>query len=59
MGCLYGCIPEGSLAPYPTARATGPLLSAFFAVLFLGEQITPQIAIGGAVIIFGVLMLRR
>lgn len=42
---------------YPTARATGPLLSTFFAVLFLGEQITPQIAMGGVVIIIGVLML--
>jgi len=42
---------------YPTARATGPLLSTCFAVLFLDEQITPQIAVGGAVIIFGVLML--
>ncbi len=42
---------------YPTARATGPLLSTCFAVLFLGEQITLLIATGGAVIIFGVLML--
>ena len=42
---------------YPTARATGPLLSTMFAVLFLGEYLTVQMAIGGAAIIFGVLML--
>ncbi len=42
---------------YPTARATGPLLSATMAVLILGEALTPQIAAGGAIIIFGVLML--
>jgi len=42
---------------YPTARATGPLLSTSFAVLFLGETITAQIALGAGIIIFGVLML--
>ncbi|MEH6475051.1 MAG: DMT family transporter [Sneathiella sp.] len=42
---------------YPTARSTGPLLSTSFAVLLLGETLTLQIALGGAVIIFGVLML--
>ncbi len=42
---------------YPTARATGPLLSTTFAVLFLGETLSAQIALGGAIIIFGVLML--
>ena len=42
---------------YPTARAIGPLLSTTFAVLFLGETLSAQIALGGAIIIFGVLML--
>lgn len=42
---------------YPTARATGPVLSVSFAVLFLGEIITLQVAIGAALIIFGVLSL--
>jgi len=44
---------------YPVARATGPLLSTAFAVLVLGEHLTPGIAIGGGIIIFGVLMLTR
>ena len=42
---------------YPVARATGPLLSTTFAVLVLGEVVTIQIALGGIVIVFGVLML--
>lgn len=42
---------------YPIARATGPLLSTLFAVLWLGEVVTPQMAVGAAIIVFGVLML--
>ena len=42
---------------YPTARATGPLLSSAFAVLILGEILSPQMAIGAGLIVFGVLML--
>ncbi|SNY93013.1 EamA-like transporter family protein [Cohaesibacter sp. ES.047] len=42
---------------YPTARATGPLLSGMFAVLLLGEAFTIRIALGGFIIIGGVLML--
>ena len=42
---------------YPTARATGPLLSTTFAVLVLGEVVTLQMAIGAGIIIFAVLML--
>jgi drug/metabolite transporter (DMT)-like permease len=42
---------------YPTARASGPLLSTTFAVLFLGETVTPQMALGAGTVIFGVLML--
>lgn len=42
---------------YPVARATGPILSSAFAVLLLGENITPQMGIGAAIIIFGVYML--
>ena len=42
---------------YPTARATGPFLSSSFAIIFLGEHLTPQILIGGLAIIFGVLFL--
>jgi uncharacterized membrane protein len=44
---------------YPVARATGPLLSTAFAVAVLGEQLTPGVAIGGGIIVFGVLMLTR
>lgn len=42
---------------YPTARATGPLLSAAFAVAVLGEHLTWPIAIGGVAIIVGVVFL--
>ncbi|EAR49711.1 hypothetical protein OG2516_12426 [Oceanicola granulosus HTCC2516] len=42
---------------YPTARATGPVLSSTAAVLLLGELWTWQAAAGGGVIVFGVLML--
>lgn len=42
---------------YPVARSTGPLISATFAVVFLQEQLTIQIALGGIIIIFGVLCL--
>lgn len=42
---------------YPTARATGPLLSTAFAVVLLGESLTPQMALGAGIIIFGVIML--
>ena len=42
---------------YPTARATGPLLSTCLAVGFLGEPMTPQIAAGGAAVIAGVVFL--
>ena len=42
---------------YPTARSTGPLLSVTFAVLVLGETASWQAVAGGALIVFGVLML--
>ena len=42
---------------YPIARATGPLLSTAFAVLFLGEIVTWQMGAGALIIVFGVLML--
>lgn len=42
---------------YPTARATGPLLSTTFAVLILGERMSVQIAAGALAIIVGVLFL--
>lgn len=42
---------------YPTARATGPILSTALAVIFLDEIVTPQMLTGAAIIIFGVLML--
>lgn len=42
---------------YPTARATGPFLSVGFAVVFLGEHLTPQILAGGITIIVGVVFL--
>ena len=42
---------------YPTARATGPLISTTFAVAFLGEFVSWQMALGASVIVVGVLML--
>jgi drug/metabolite transporter (DMT)-like permease len=42
---------------YPIARATGPFLSTSFAVIFLGEIMTPQIAVGAITIIVGVVFL--
>lgn len=42
---------------YPTARATGPLISTGLAIGFLGEAISPQLLIGAGVIITGVLFL--
>lgn len=42
---------------YPTARATGPLLSTSLAVVILGESISAQMLVGAVIIIFGVLML--
>lgn len=42
---------------YPTARSTGPLLSTSFAVLFLGEVVNLQMALGALGIVFGVVML--
>ncbi|MAL78888.1 MAG: hypothetical protein CMN55_07205 [Sneathiella sp.] len=42
---------------YPTARASGPLLSITFAVLILGEHMTTQILMGGLAIIIGVFFL--
>ncbi len=42
---------------YPTARATGPMLSSGFAVLMLNEVMSLQMALGAGGIVFGVLML--
>jgi drug/metabolite transporter (DMT)-like permease len=42
---------------YPTARATGPFLSTAFAVSFLGEAMTAQIAVGAVTIVIGVVCL--
>ncbi|MEQ8248157.1 MAG: hypothetical protein RID42_10820 [Alphaproteobacteria bacterium] len=42
---------------YPTARATGPFLSSIFAVIVLGEILTPQVAAGAAAVIGGVFFL--
>ncbi|GJL81633.1 MAG: hypothetical protein DHS20C01_12670 [marine bacterium B5-7] len=42
---------------YPTARATGPLLSGFFAVVMLREDMTLQMLAGAVAIIVGVLFL--
>ncbi|WP_420419272.1 EamA family transporter [Pacificispira sp.] len=42
---------------YPTARATGPVISTGLAVLILGETVSPQIVVGAAIVIFGVLNL--
>lgn len=42
---------------YPTARATGPMLSTLLAVAILGEAVSPQMAVGAGIIVLGVLML--
>ena len=42
---------------YPTALATGPVLSTSFAVAVLGAPMNPQMAAGGLIVVFGVLML--
>ena len=42
---------------YPTARATGPLLSTSFAVVLLGEHLTWPIFLGGLAIITGVVFI--
>ncbi|MEJ2624758.1 MAG: DMT family transporter [Pseudolabrys sp.] len=42
---------------YPTARATGPLLSTTFAVVILAEKISVQIAVGAVAIVVGMLFL--
>ena len=42
---------------YPTARATGPLLSTLFAVVILGEILTVPILLGGLAIVTGVVFL--
>ncbi len=42
---------------YPTARATGPLLSTAFAVVVLSETLTVQAAIGATVVVVGVVCL--
>jgi drug/metabolite transporter (DMT)-like permease len=42
---------------YPTARATGPMLTAIVAVTFFGNSISLQASIGIAMIVGGVFML--
>lgn len=42
---------------YPTARATGPFLSSAFAVTFLGEEVSLQIAAGAFAVVIGILGL--
>ncbi|MFQ5625815.1 MAG: EamA family transporter [Methyloligellaceae bacterium] len=42
---------------YPTARATGPLLSTAFAVAILGERLTWPVFLGGVAIILGVVFI--
>lgn len=42
---------------YPTARATGPLLSTAFAVIVLGEHLTWPVLFGGLAIVTGVVFL--
>ncbi len=42
---------------YPIARASGPILSTFLAVLILGEHVTLQTLIGGAVVIVAISQL--
>ncbi|MBV2358938.1 DMT family transporter [Thalassococcus sp. CAU 1522] len=42
---------------YPTARATGPILSTALAVWLLGEVVSAQMLLGAGIIVGGVLML--
>ncbi|HCH0556985.1 TPA: EamA family transporter [Pseudomonas aeruginosa] len=42
---------------YPVARATGPMLTMGFAVLVLGERLTPVAVFGAALIVAGILVV--
>lgn len=42
---------------YPLARGSGPLLSSLFAILFLGERISPIGVAGIAGVVFGVFLV--
>ncbi|TAA26937.1 MULTISPECIES: DMT family transporter [Pseudoxanthomonas] len=42
---------------YPVARATGPMLTMGFAVLVLGERLTPAAVFGALVIVAGILVV--
>ena len=42
---------------YPVARGTGPLLSSLFAILVLGERITPHALLGIVLIVGGIFVL--
>jgi len=42
---------------YPTARATGPMLSTAFAVAILGEKFTLPVLAGGLAVVIGVVFL--
>lgn len=42
---------------YPVARACGPMISVTLAILVLGEHLAPRAAVGGIIVIFGILML--
>lgn len=42
---------------YPTARACGPIISVTLAIVLLGERMSPLAALGGAIVIGGILML--
>jgi len=68
LGVLYMALVSGTLAYYLSAKAQKtielseqavfayihPSISAVFAVLLLGDKITPQLAIGGIIAIIGV-----
>ncbi len=42
---------------YPVARGTGPLLSSVFAIIVLGEHVTPYSGLGIACIVVGIFVL--
>lgn len=42
---------------YPVARATGPMLTMGFAVLVLGERLTPVAVLGALLIVAGILVV--
>ncbi|GAB3914433.1 membrane protein [Microlunatus endophyticus] len=42
---------------YPVARGTGPVLTMLFAIMVLGEQLTPIVIIGAVAVVVGIVVV--